>query len=68
MLDKVVSRLEAQVLRKRFNQLGGLQLEKDVRTLVGTCWGMIVPQKGAISLEGGGSAGFLCLSQALPRC
>lgn len=34
-LDKVVSRLEAALAQKRFTQLGGLQLERDVRTLVG---------------------------------
>lgn len=35
---QVVARLEATLAQKRFNQLGGLQLEKDVRTLVGE-WG-----------------------------
>jgi hypothetical protein len=38
VLDKVVSRLEATLAQKRFTQLGGLQLEKDVRTLVGECY------------------------------
>ena len=32
---QVVSRLEAVLSQKRFTQLGGLQLEKDVRLLVG---------------------------------
>ena len=34
IVDNIVSRLEAAVLTKRFNQLGGLQLDKDVRSLV----------------------------------
>uniref|UniRef100_A0A7S0RYR1 Conserved oligomeric Golgi complex subunit 4 n=1 Tax=Chlamydomonas leiostraca TaxID=1034604 RepID=A0A7S0RYR1_9CHLO len=34
VLDRVVSRLEAVLARKQFNQLGGLQLERDTRTLV----------------------------------
>lgn len=33
---QVVDRLEAVVRVKRFNQLGGLQLDRDVRTLVST--------------------------------
>ena len=32
--DSIASRLEAAVLTKRFNQLGGLQLDREVRTLV----------------------------------
>jgi hypothetical protein len=32
---QVVARLEAVLSQKRFTQLGGLQLEKDVRLLVG---------------------------------
>lgn len=32
---QVVARLEAALSQKRFTQLGGLQLEKDVRLLVG---------------------------------
>lgn len=32
--DSIASRLEAVVLTKRFNQLGGLQLDREVRTLV----------------------------------
>ena len=35
VLDKVVSRLEAVLSQKRFSQLGGMQLEKDVRLLFG---------------------------------
>ncbi|KAL4441200.1 hypothetical protein ABPG77_011437 [Micractinium sp. CCAP 211/92] len=35
VLDKVVARLEAVLSQKRFTQLGGMQLEKDVRLLVG---------------------------------
>ena len=35
VLDKLVARLEAVLSQKRFTQLGGLQLEKDVRLLVG---------------------------------
>ena len=34
IVDSVVSRLEAAVLTKRFNQLGGLQLDREVRALV----------------------------------
>ena len=34
-LDKAVARLEAGAAQKRFTQLGGLQLERDVRVLVG---------------------------------
>lgn len=33
---QVVDRLEAAMQVKRFNQLGGLQLDRDVRTLVAT--------------------------------
>jgi len=33
-VDKVVARMEAAVAQKRFTQLGGLQLERDVRVLV----------------------------------
>ena len=33
-IDKVVARMEAAVAQKRFTQLGGLQLERDVRALV----------------------------------
>lgn len=36
VLEKVVERLEAVVAGKRFNQLGGLQLDRDVRTAVAT--------------------------------
>lgn len=34
LLEAVGSRVEALLLQKRFNQLGGLQLDRDVRTLV----------------------------------
>lgn len=34
LLDRLVGRLEALLARKQFNQLGGLQLERDARTLV----------------------------------
>lgn len=34
LVDSVVSRLEAIFWQKRFNWLGGLQLERDMRTLV----------------------------------
>lgn len=34
-IDKIISRMEASVAQKRFTQLGGLQLERDVRALVG---------------------------------
>jgi len=34
VVDAVVMRLEALVLQKRFNQLGGLQLEREMRQLV----------------------------------
>lgn len=34
LVDSVAARLEAVVWQKRFNWLGGLQLERDVRTLV----------------------------------
>lgn len=33
-VDKVVARMEAAVAQKRFTQLGGLQLERDVRALM----------------------------------
>ncbi|KAI8101797.1 hypothetical protein M9434_006863 [Picochlorum sp. BPE23] len=33
-VDKIVSRMEASVAQKQFSQLGGLQLEKDVRSLI----------------------------------
>lgn len=32
--DKIVSRMEAAVAQKQFTQLGGLQLEKDIRSLI----------------------------------
>lgn len=35
LLDKLSSRVEALLGRKQFNQLGGLQLDRDVRMLVG---------------------------------
>ncbi|KXZ41619.1 hypothetical protein GPECTOR_358g126 [Gonium pectorale] len=35
LLDKVSARLEGLLLRKPFNQLGGLALDRDVRLLVG---------------------------------
>lgn len=35
-LDKVVARLEAVLTQKRYTQLGALQLEKDLRLLVGS--------------------------------
>ena len=35
VVDAVVMRLEALVLQKRFNQLGGLQLEREMRQV--TC-------------------------------
>ncbi|KAF5839444.1 hypothetical protein DUNSADRAFT_727 [Dunaliella salina] len=35
VLDKVVARLETLLARKAFNQLGGLQLDRDIRALVG---------------------------------
>lgn len=34
VVDKATLRLEALLSRKQFNQLGGLQLDKDTRTLV----------------------------------
>lgn len=34
VLDKVVSRVETLISRKSFNQLGGLQLDRDIRALV----------------------------------
>lgn len=33
-VDKIVTRMEACVAQKQFSQLGGLQLEKDVRSLI----------------------------------
>jgi conserved oligomeric Golgi complex subunit 4 len=33
-LDKIVARMEAAVAQKKFTQLGGLQLERDVRSLI----------------------------------
>jgi len=36
MWRQVVERVEATLRVKRFNQLGGLQLDRDVRSLVGT--------------------------------
>eukprot|EP00897_Mesotaenium_endlicherianum_P006163 jgi/Mesen1/5575/ME000281S04641 len=35
VIDFVTRRLEALILQKRFNQLGGLQLDRDARALVG---------------------------------
>eukprot|EP01018_Ginkgo_biloba_P012353 Gb_28119 [translate_table: standard] len=35
IIDFIVKRLEVIMTQKRFNQLGGLQLDRDVRTLVG---------------------------------
>ena len=34
IIDVIIQKLEANVFLKKFNQLGGLQLDKDVRTLV----------------------------------
>ncbi|GMH33415.1 hypothetical protein BSKO_01249 [Bryopsis sp. KO-2023] len=34
LLDRIASRIEALMMRKRFNQLGGLQLDRDVRAIV----------------------------------
>ena len=34
LLDKLVARLEATLARKQFSQLGGLQLERETRTLL----------------------------------
>lgn len=34
LIDRLASRIEAVMLRKKFNQLGGLQLDRDVRALV----------------------------------
>lgn len=36
LLEKVIDRLEATMRLKRFNQLGGLQLDRDVRILTST--------------------------------
>ena len=33
-VDKIIARMEACIAQKQFSQLGGLQLEKDVRSLV----------------------------------
>jgi hypothetical protein len=33
-VDKIITRMEACIAQKQFSQLGGLQLEKDVRSLV----------------------------------
>lgn len=35
IIDTLVKRLEVLMMQKRFNQLGGLQLDRDARTLVG---------------------------------
>ena len=35
IIDFIVKRLEVIMTQKRFNQLGGLQLDRDARTLVG---------------------------------
>ncbi|CAD7704433.1 unnamed protein product [Ostreobium quekettii] len=35
VLDRLASRIEALMMRKKFNQLGGFQLDRDVRALVG---------------------------------
>ena len=35
LLDRLVSRLEAVLAQKRFTQLGGLALERDLRLLLG---------------------------------
>ena len=40
LLAQVVDRLEATVRVKTFNQLGGLQLDRDVRNLVSTLSGV----------------------------
>ncbi|BFI43089.1 hypothetical protein AXG93_1774s1140 [Marchantia polymorpha subsp. ruderalis] len=40
IIDFLVKRLEAIMVQKRFNQLGGLQLDRDARTLVGHFSGM----------------------------
>lgn len=40
MIDFLVKRLEVMMTQKRFNQLGGLQLDRDARTLVGHFSGM----------------------------
>lgn len=42
VLDKAVVKLEALISRKTFNQLGGLQLDRDVRTLVSACHDWLV--------------------------
>ena len=51
-LDKVVARLEAVLSQKRYTQLGGLQLEKDLRLLVGE-WGGREGVAGGWSVSGG---------------
>lgn len=40
IIDFIVKRLEVIMMQKRFNQLGGLQLDRDARTLVGHFSGM----------------------------
>jgi hypothetical protein len=40
LVSQVVERLEATVRLKRFNQLGGLQLDRDVRALVAALSGL----------------------------
>ncbi|KAL2609822.1 hypothetical protein R1flu_028395 [Riccia fluitans] len=40
IIDFLVKRVEAIMVQKRFNQLGGLQLDRDARTLVGHFSGM----------------------------
>jgi hypothetical protein len=40
IIDFLVKRLEVMMTQKRFNQLGGLQLDRDARTLVGHFSGM----------------------------
>jgi hypothetical protein len=40
LLDRAVARLEAAVAQRRFTQLGGLQLERDVRALVAGLGGL----------------------------
>lgn len=40
IIDFTVKRLEVIMMQKRFNQLGGLQLDRDARTLVGHFSGM----------------------------
>ena len=54
VLDKLVARLEAVLSQKRFTQLGGLQLEKDVRLLVGAHPAGVGGQAGGLWLGRGG--------------